>query len=187
MFVGAKRRKTVVNKVTCNYKTTYLLITETHSNMDARKCTPVKYHIHSYLGSKNIYRVIFLLYSTANCTLFMSEITNYFIRSVFIGSKCPNLSGISTEEPPHSWQYTIKLVMFNTTNRGRDLMFATKYKYSIYVRYLSPIISTSSVAHWISSSTLNLGSCVRPQLSATLLFCIEFYIFYEIVVICINR
>ena len=40
--------------------------------MDARKCTPVKYHIHSYLGSKKIYnlgskkiyRVIFILYST---------------------------------------------------------------------------------------------------------------------------
>ena len=39
--------------------------------------------------------------------LSVSEITIYFMRSVFISSKCPNLSGILREEPPH---YTIKLV-----------------------------------------------------------------------------
>ena len=41
MFVSAKWRKMVVNKVACSIK--YLLITEKHSNMNARTCTPVKY------------------------------------------------------------------------------------------------------------------------------------------------
>ena len=67
------------------------------SNMDARTCTPVKYHIHSDLGSKNIYRVIFLLYSPyRKRTLSVSEITIYFMRYVFIGSKCPNVMEVST-------------------------------------------------------------------------------------------
>ena len=47
-------------------------------------------------------------------TLYVSEITIYFMRYVFIGSKCPNVSGVPREEPTH---YTIKL-MFNNTNRG---------------------------------------------------------------------
>ena len=47
-------------------------------------------------------------------TLSVSEITIYFMRYVFIGSKCPTVSSVSREEPTH---YTIEL-MFNNTNRG---------------------------------------------------------------------
>ena len=43
MFASAKLRKIVVNKVACSIK--YLLIIERHGNMNARTCTPVKYHI----------------------------------------------------------------------------------------------------------------------------------------------
>ena len=48
-------------------------------------------------------------------TLSVSEITIYFMRYVFIGSKCPNVSGVSREEPTH---YTIKL-MFNKIHLWR--------------------------------------------------------------------
>ena len=51
--------------------------------------------IFTHLGSTNIYRVIFLLYiAHRKCTLYVSEITIYFMRYVFIGSKCPNVSGV---------------------------------------------------------------------------------------------
>ena len=47
--------------------------------------------IFTHLGSKNIYRVIFLLYIVhRKRTLYVSEIMGY----VFIGSKCPNVSGV---------------------------------------------------------------------------------------------
>ena len=81
--------------------------------MHARKSTPVKYHIHSYLGSK-IFTELSFYKADSKRTLSASEITIYVMRSVFIGSKCPNLSGVQREEPTH---YTIKL-MFNNTNRG---------------------------------------------------------------------
>ena len=60
--------------------------------MDARKCTPVKYHIHSYLGSTNIYRVVYIAHRKR--ILYVSEIKIYFLRYVFIGSKRPNISGV---------------------------------------------------------------------------------------------
>ena len=72
--------------------------------------------IVTHLGSKNIYRFIFLPYTQiANvhflclklqstlCDLYLS-VPNTLIYWVF-----------QREEPPH---YTVKLVMFNTTNRG---------------------------------------------------------------------
>ena len=61
--------------------------------MDARKCTPVKYHIHSYLGSKIFTELSFFCIAHRKRTLYVSEITIYFMRYVFIGSKCPNVSG----------------------------------------------------------------------------------------------
>ena len=82
--------------------------------MDARKCTHVKYNIHSYLGSKIFSELSFFYKANSKRTLSASEITIYVMRSVFIGFKCPNLSGVPREEPTH---YTIKL-MFNNTNRG---------------------------------------------------------------------
>ena len=71
--------------------------------------------IFTHLASKIFTELSFFYIAHSKCTLSMSEITIYVIRSVFISSKCPNLSGISREEPPH---YTIKLVMFNTTDGG---------------------------------------------------------------------
>ena len=62
--------------------------------MDARKCTPVKYHIHSYLGSKIFTELSFFYIELRKRTLYVSEITIYFMRYVFIGSKCPNVSGV---------------------------------------------------------------------------------------------
>ena len=77
MFASAKLRKIVVNKVACSIK--YLLITERHGNMNARTCTPVKYHIHSYLGSKIFTELSFFYIAHRKRTLYVSEITIYFI------------------------------------------------------------------------------------------------------------
>ena len=82
--------------------------------MNARTCTPVKYHIHSYLGSKIFTELSFFFIANSKHTLSVSEIIIYIMRSLFIGSKCPNISDVSRKEPPH---YTIK-IMFNNTNRG---------------------------------------------------------------------
>ena len=89
-------------------------MSERHSNKDARKCTPDKYHIHSFLGSKIFTELSFFYIANSKRSLSVSEITIYVMRSVFIGSKYPYSSGVSREEPPH---YTIK-IMFNNTNRG---------------------------------------------------------------------
>ena len=83
--------------------------------MNARTCTPVKYHSHSFRQYKYLQIYLSSIYTNRKCTLSVSQITNYVMQSVFISSKCPNLSGISRDEPPH---YTIKLLMFNTTDRG---------------------------------------------------------------------
>ena len=89
MFVIAKLRKIVVNKVACSIK--YLLITERHGNMNARLLNIIFTHIYAV---KIFTELSFFYIALRKRTLYVSIITIYFMRYVFIGSKCPNVSGV---------------------------------------------------------------------------------------------
>ena len=103
--------------------------------MDARKCTSVKYHIHSYLGSKNIYSYLSSKKQIANvhflrlklqptlCDLYLS-VPNALIYRVFQGKSLHNTqSSLCLIIPIAGFKYSCNCLQQSINIR---------YKYAIY-------------------------------------------------------